>query len=83
AILPRGLGEGQAVVLLAEGKVYEYAIGIEQGNNAANFYKLALGRVEESLAEMDKAEEMALKALKKYAEDPNVDGPQSIEGGDG
>lgn len=83
AILPRGLGEGQAVVLLAEGKVYEYAIGIEQGNNAANFYKLALGRVEESLAEMDKAEDAALKALKKYADDPNVDGPQSLEGGDG
>ncbi len=81
-IMMRGYNENQAVVLLAEGKVYEYAIGIEQGNNAANFYKLALGRVEESLAEMDKAEEKALLALKKYAEDPNVDGSQSSpEGG--
>ncbi len=76
AIMMRGIGENQAVLLLAEGKVYEYAIGIEQGNNAANFYKLALSRVEESLAEMDKAEERALKSLKKYAEDPNVDGSQ-------
>ena len=77
-IAPRGTGEGQVVVLLGEGAAYEYAIGIEPGNNAANFYKLALGRVETSLEEMDKAEEKALKALKKYSEDPNVDGPQSL-----
>lgn len=77
-IAPRGTGEGQVVVLLGEGAAYEYAIGIEPGNNAANFYKLALGRVEISLEEMDKAEEKALKALKKYSEDPNVDGPQSL-----
>lgn len=82
-IMPRGAGEGQAMVLMAEGKVYEYAIGIEQGNNAANFYKLALGRVEESLLEMDKAEEKAMLALKKYAESPNVDGPQEGGGGEG
>ncbi|MEM7154855.1 MAG: hypothetical protein AAF799_18540 [Myxococcota bacterium] len=78
-VMMRGMGPGQVVLLLAEGKVYEYAIGIEQGNNAANFYKMALGRVEESLAEMDKSEEKALTALKKYADDPNVDG----SGGDG
>lgn len=78
---PRGTGENQVVVLLGEGKVYEYAIGIEQGNNAANFYKMALGSVEASLTEMNGAEEKALNALKKYAESPNVDGPQ--EGGEG
>jgi len=81
-IVARGFGPGQAVLLLAEGKVYEYAIGIEQGNNAANFYKMALARVEESLAEMDKAEERALAGLKKYADDPNVDGSQSSPEGD-
>ena len=80
-VVARGTGEGQAVLLLAEGKVYEYAIGIEQGNNAANFYKMALTRVEESLTEMNAAEEKALNALKKYAESPNVDGPP--EGGEG
>jgi hypothetical protein len=57
---PRGVGQGQVQVLLAEGKAYEYAIGIEQGNNAANFYKMA---------------------LKRYSDDPNVDGSQSADGG--
>lgn len=78
---PRGTGQGQVQVLLAEGKTYEYAIGLEQGNNAANFYKMALTRVEESLLEMNAAEEKALASLKRYSDDPNVDGSQSAEGG--
>jgi hypothetical protein len=78
---PRGVGQGQVQILLAEGKAYEYAIGLEQGNNAANFYKMALTRVEESLTEMNAAEEKALVSLKRYSDDPNVDGSQSAEGG--
>ncbi|MCX4245647.1 hypothetical protein [Paraliomyxa miuraensis] len=80
-VAPRGVAENQVTVLLADGKAYEYAIGIEQGNNAANFYKMALGQVEASLEEMNAAEEKALASLKRYAEDPNVDG--SAEGGEG
>jgi hypothetical protein len=78
---PRGLGQGQVQLLLAEGKTYEYAIGLEQGNNAANFYKMALTKVEGNLEEMNGAEEKALAALKRYSDDPNVDGSQSAEGG--
>ncbi len=79
--MPRGTGEGMVQVLLAEGPVYDYAIGIEQKNNATNFYKMALSRVEESLVEMNGAEEKALASLKRYSEDPNVDGSQSADGG--
>lgn len=75
----RGVAPGQVSVLVADGKVYQYAIGMEPGANAAGFYKMALTRVEESLAEMDKAEEKALTALKKYSENPDVDGSQSSE----
>lgn len=78
-VMPRGTGEGMVQVLLAEGPVYDYAIGIEQKNNATNFYKMALSRVEESLTEMNVAEEKALTALKRYSDDPNVDGSQSAE----
>lgn len=81
-IAARGLGPGQVVMLLADGKVYQYAIGMEKGTNAANFYKMALTRVEESLLEMDQAEERALAALKKYTENPNVDGSQSSNEGE-
>lgn len=78
-VMPRGAGEGMVQVLLADGPVYDYAIGIEQKNNATNFYKMALSRVEESLVEMNGAEEKALTALKRYSDDPNVDGSQSAE----
>lgn len=82
-IMLRGLGEKRVQLLLAEGKVYDYAIGIEQKNNATQFYKMALIRAEESLAEMNQAEERAMKSLKRYADDPNVDGPAPSGGGDG
>ncbi|MEM9457279.1 MAG: hypothetical protein AAGF11_24080 [Myxococcota bacterium] len=82
-VMLRGLGEKRVQLLLAEGKVYDYAIGIEQKNNATQFYKMALIRAEESLAEMNQAEERAMKALKRYADDPNVDGPAPSGGGEG
>lgn len=80
-VVARGAGEGQAVMLVPEGSVYSYAIGLEPGKNAANLYKVMLGRVEENLTEMNGAEEKALAALAKYSDDPNVDGSQSAEGG--
>ena len=79
-VMLRGVGENRAMLLLAEGKVYEYAIGIEPGKNAANFYTMVMSRLNESLEAMDQAEEKALSALGKYAEDPNVDGPAPSAG---
>lgn len=80
-VVARGAGEGQAVMLVPEGSVYNYVVGLEPGKNAANLYKVMLGRVEENLTEMNGAEEKALAALAKYSDDPNVDGSQSAEGG--
>ncbi len=79
-VMLRGVGENRAMLLLAEGKVYEYAIGIEPGKNAANFYTMVMTRLNESLEAMDKSEEKALGALKNYADDPNVDGPAPSAG---
>lgn len=80
-VAARGAGEGQAVMLVPEGSVYNYVVGLEPGKNAANLYKVMLGRVEENLTEMNGAEEKALASLAKYSDDPNVDGSQSAEGG--
>lgn len=80
-LMPRGTGEGQAVMLVPDGTVYSYAIGLEPGKNAANLYKVMIGRVDENLTEMNAAEEKAIAALAKYSDDPNVDGSQSAEGG--
>lgn len=80
-VMPRGTGEGQAVMLVPDGSVYQYVVGLEPGKNAANLYKVMIGRVDENLTEMNGAEEKALTALSKYSEDPNVDGSQSAEGG--
>ena len=81
-VVARGAGEGQAMMLLPEGSVYNYVVGLEPGKNAANLYKVMIGRVDENLTEMNGAEEKALAALAKYSEDPNVDGSQApAEGG--
>jgi hypothetical protein len=80
-VMARGAGEGQAILLVPDGSVYQYVVGLEPGKNAANLYKVMLGRVDENLTEMNGAEEKALAALAKYSEDPNVDGSQSAEGG--
>jgi hypothetical protein len=80
-VMPRGVGEGQAVMLVPDGTVYQYVVGLEPGKNAANLYKVMIGRVDENLTEMNGAEEKALAALARYSDDPNVDGSQSAEGG--
>lgn len=79
--VPRGAGEGQAMLLLPDGPVYQYVVGLEPGNNAASLYKIMMGRIDENLTEMNGAEEKALAALSKYSQDPNVDGSQAPEGG--
>jgi hypothetical protein len=79
-VVPRGAGEGQAMLLVPDGSVYQYAVGLEPGKNAANLYKVMIGRVDQNLTDMNGAEEKALAALSKYSQDPNVDGSQSPEG---
>jgi hypothetical protein len=67
--------EGQIQVLLPEGGVYGSVVGANPEANAKNTALLLYARVKERLEAMSKAEGRALKALKKYSDDPNVDGP--------
>ena len=77
--LPRGAGADQVMFLPPTGQIYNYAVGLEPAKNAANVRDFMMKRVTETLAEMNKAEDSALKALANYAENPDVDGsnPQS------
>jgi hypothetical protein len=70
-----GTGENQIQVLLPEGGVYGAVVGSNPEANAKNTAMLLLARVNERLEAMNKAEKRALKALKKYSDDPNIDGP--------
>lgn len=72
--VPRGLGEKQAVPLLPEGKIYNYAIGLEEKNNAERVYTMLLGQVQKHLEDMARAENIALKALENYEKNPTVNG---------
>lgn len=70
-----GTEDGQIQPLLPEGGVYLASIGLSPEGNAQRTAGLLLVRVKERLEAMAKAEGKALKALKKYSDDPNVDGP--------
>jgi hypothetical protein len=73
-VVPKGAAAGQAVLLSSEGAVYGYAIGLEPRRNAAVLFSGMMQRIDERLAEMNKAEGTALKALANYADSPDVDG---------
>ena len=70
-----GTEEGMIQPLSADGSVYAYIVGLNPENNAKIVVGSLLGRINERLEAMAKAETRALKALRKYADDPNVDGP--------
>lgn len=70
-----GNDDNQIQVLVPEGGVYGSVVGANPEANAKNTAILLLARVKERLEAMNKAETRALKALKKYSDDPNVDGP--------
>ena len=55
--------------------MYGSVVGANPEANAKNTALLLFARVKERLEAMSKAEGRALKALKKYSDDPNVDGP--------
>ena len=73
-VVPRGTEKGQAMLLVPEGQIYNYAVGLEPGKNALKVRIGMVERVKARLEAMAKAEKVALEALQKYAEDPNVDG---------
>ena len=70
-----GSEEGMIQPVSADGTVYAYIVGLNPENNAKIVVGSLLGRINERLEAMAKAETRALKALRKYADDPNVDGP--------
>ncbi len=75
--VPRGSESGQAVLLLPEGSIYKYAVGQEPNKNAVAVYAALMGRVHQRLEAMNKAENIALTALKNYADSPTVDDSSS------
>jgi len=72
---PLGTDDGQIQVLSPDGSIYGYIVGLNPENNAKIVVGSLIGRIKERLEAMAKAETRALKALKKYSDDPNVDGP--------
>lgn len=83
SIVLRGYDKGQMQLLLPEGGIYNYAVGLEPNKNALKILDSLLTRVKERLDAMNKAEKIALKALENYADSPTVDGenPQPDPGG--
>gem|GEM_PF-1475402 len=83
SIVLRGYEKGQMQLLLPEGGIYNYAVGLEPNKNALKILDSLLTRVKERLDAMNKAEKIALKALENYADNPTVDGenPQPDPGG--
>ncbi len=75
AFAPAGTDDGQVQPLSPEGTVYGYIVGLNPENNAKIVVGSLLGRINERLEAMSKAEGRALKALKRYSDDPNVDSP--------
>ena len=70
-----GTEDGQIQPLTPDGSIYGYIVGLNPENNAKIVVGSLLGRIKERLEAMAKAETRALKALQKYSDDPNVDGP--------
>jgi len=70
-----GVEDGQIQPLTPDGSIYGYIVGLNPENNAKIVVGSLLGRITERLEAMAKAETRALKALQRYSDDPNVDGP--------
>lgn len=77
SLVMRGYDKGQMQLLLPEGGIYNYAVGLEPTKNALKIRDSLLTRVVDRLEAMNKAEKIALKALENYADNPTVDGEGS------
>lgn len=73
-VMFKGLGKDQVTIVVPDQDIYTYAVGMEPNKNALNQLDFQLTRISERLDAMNKAEKIALKALSKYAESPDVDG---------
>jgi len=74
AVAARGTEEGQVLPLSADSQIYGYVVGLNPENNAKLVAASLFAKVKARLEEMSKAEGRALKALKSYSDDPNIDG---------
>lgn len=74
AVAPRGTEEGQVMPLSGDSQIFSYVVGLNPENNAKLVASSLFAKVKARLEEMSKAEGRALKALKSYSDDPNVDG---------
>ena len=72
-VVPLGGGAGQAMPLLPDGLMYQYAVGAEPKKNAVVMLNGQMKRIKEHLDAMAKAEKAAQKALSNYADSPTVD----------
>jgi hypothetical protein len=72
---PIGTEDGQIQPLMPDGSVYGYIVGLNPENNAKIVVGSLMARINERLEAMSKAEAKALKALKNYVDDPNIDSP--------
>ncbi|RMG95449.1 MAG: hypothetical protein D6705_13590 [Deltaproteobacteria bacterium] len=72
--VPRGLGDKQVVPIVPDGQIFNYAVGMEPNKHAQVVFQSLVNRIEARLENMNKAEKIALTALKNYADSPTVDG---------
>lgn len=80
-VVPRGTGDGQAVMLSNDG-MFGYAIGEKPEQHAATIRDLTVRRIADRLEQMSRVEKRAMAALEAYASNPNVDGsnpPPTVE----
>jgi len=77
-----GTEDGQVMPVSPSGGMYGYIIGLKPENNASAVFGSLLKRVQERLEAMNTAESRALKALKNYSDDPDVDGSGQPEPGE-
>lgn len=73
-VLLEGTGKGQVQQIAPDQGIYTFAVGMEPNKNALAQVEFQLKRINERLEAMNKAEKIALQALSKYAESPDVDG---------
>lgn len=73
-VAAKGTEENQVLPLSADSQIYGYIVGLNPENNAKLVAASLFAKVKARLEEMSKAEGRALKALKSYSDDPNIDG---------
>lgn len=70
----KGTDEGQVVLVNPDSQIYGYIVGLNPEKNAQLVAASLFAKVKQRLEDMSKAEGRALKALKSYSDDPNIDG---------